>query len=323
MKKLFLLAAVALGMASCSSDVTEEMAATSAASRTPIGFSSYVGAATRAENMTFAKFKQTGFQVWALTDKLASAAAARDSTLFGFDAVTYSEANDEWSYTTTQYWPEDKSVDFYFFAPANHSLEDAVDISAKTLSYSVGDVIENQIDLLWAPAQIGKTKTTEKVQPNFGHALSRIVITARLDGETLTKATLSSIKFASSSLPTSGKMNLAATSVSDLWSGVTMSSTSYSPTLGTTEVTSTTATAIMATDEELLFVPGTATAPVLTFVFTADDDATVHTVKATLDDLTLEAGKSYMLDCILSVSEVKFNVTAETSSLDWVDGTVE
>jgi hypothetical protein len=109
-KNLFILAAAALALASCSSDETVESAALSKSNE--INFRPFVASNTRAADQSFTQttngktFKVTAFQTGAESNKY-------------IDGVTFTSDGTNFASTSPYYWPESYNLDFFAYTPTD------------------------------------------------------------------------------------------------------------------------------------------------------------------------------------------------------------
>ena len=176
-KFLFLaLSAMAL-VTGCSNDETIELNNGNA-----IDFSVTAGKLTRATATTTNNIKL--FQVWAYTED-------------GKPYMTRTEvrkAGDNWTYDGTKFWP-DGSLDFVAISPDISASFTAglTSSNSKNIGY---DVEDGRTDLLYA-ANYGETKDDHKTDPvtiNFRHALSQIVLKAKLTENSTIDVKINSVK---------------------------------------------------------------------------------------------------------------------------------
>ncbi len=179
MKKIHLIAAsAAIIMASCSND--ELVKAPEAA---PIGFDSYIGKVTRADDATLANVNAIsvyGYIGDAGTPKI-------------FDGTIVSKTSGDWTYTPLQYWTAGKNYFFTALASqvsagnSHYGYTWATDLTTETAGFNgngtvsfenTQDKASGNEDLLYAsatattPAEI--TTAPSRVQFAFRHALSRV-----------------------------------------------------------------------------------------------------------------------------------------------------
>ena len=163
--KFLFLALSAMALATgCSNDETTELNNGNA-----IDFRVTAGKLTRATATTTNNIKE--FQVWAYTD-------SGKTTYMTGTKVT--GGNGKWTYSGTKFWPE-TPLDFLAISPIIPSSNTAelTQNTNKVINYIVED---GKTDLLYA-ANYGETKEAHKTDPvevNFRHALSQIVLKAKL-----------------------------------------------------------------------------------------------------------------------------------------------
>ena len=163
--KFLFLALSAMALATgCSNDETTELNNGNA-----IDFRVTAGKLTRATATTTNNIKE--FQVWAYTD-------SGKTTYMTETKVT--GGNGKWTYSGTKFWPE-TPLDFLAISPIIPSSNTAelTQNTNKVINYIVED---GKTDLLYA-ANYGETKEAHKTDPvevNFRHALSQIVLKAKL-----------------------------------------------------------------------------------------------------------------------------------------------
>lgn len=154
-KTTALLGAVTLmvaGLASCSSDEPETVAASNGA----ISFSAVVPKASRAASTTTTSINK--FIVYAFTDGKVY-----------MDGVKVTRSGANWGYSPVVYWPS-TPVNFYALSPeiTNTPTMDPSTNGQISGYNNVGDV-----DLLYA-VNMGETAKASPVMMNFRHALSRV-----------------------------------------------------------------------------------------------------------------------------------------------------
>lgn len=162
-KNLFILAAAALALASCSSDETVESAALSKSNE--ISFRPLVNSSTRAADITLSN----------LASFVVNAKIAGAETSY-FDGVTFSKvgASDTYTSATKYYWPATGNLDFYAYAPAENAQVTYTDY--KTFEVEPSTTVADQVDLVYAATK-GKNKASNAsgVVLNFRHTGSKIV----------------------------------------------------------------------------------------------------------------------------------------------------
>ena len=176
MKKLFLVALAAVGLASCVQN--EELAV--AGSTTAIAFGdSFVYNATKAEDPTTTTTSINNFDVWAFMDNVGG-------TVLEDEDVT--KVNGVWGYTNLQYWAPNHTYYFAALSPANSAnvTEDLAEGEAAKLG--LGEItftnVDGTEDLLYAKAK-ETTGTMAELAANgkqpvvmqFQHLLSKVKFT--------------------------------------------------------------------------------------------------------------------------------------------------
>ncbi len=179
-KSIFLCAAAALALASCSNDETVEMAKGDG-----INFRTVIGLNTRATELTQASFEQNN-KLYVTTFKM-------DGTKL-FDETLYTKGADGF-WNGNQYWGTEQSLFFYLYYPelskwkANAELTDK-DNSSIT-GFTVADEIKDQQDFVIGslPANKDVSLTVE-----MGHVLSQIEVQA-LNTNTAYKYKVRGVRF--------------------------------------------------------------------------------------------------------------------------------
>lgn len=226
-KSYFLMAAAATMFAACSqNDVLNEVQVKEEAQA--IGFSTYAGKATRAENSTAESVSNLelhhgSFKVWGYKDTY---------TGFVFDNVRVTaDGAGNWTYNPKKYWDKAaKSYQFYAAAPADY----AWDLKANTevqgddyfelkdfslLGYSLDEVTHQNTfasvhdkDLMIAsPCEMDRSKyatssPASKVELKFNHILSRLNVTVN-KGSNIKDETLNVTSFKVYNLKKTGDFN--------------------------------------------------------------------------------------------------------------------
>ena len=180
-----------------------------------ISFDTYVGrnAQTRASvaTKTTLQGSDEGFGVFGYyTENAAWSASATPNFMYN-QQVTYS--NNKWGYNPIKYWPDGK-ISFYAYAPyseSDYTLSANTTTGAPTLTYTMPDDVDDQVDLLISDAQLNQTITDPVVDFTFYHALSRIGFAIKAEDKALDNATTVEVtgitlsgKFAKSNMVTLG-----------------------------------------------------------------------------------------------------------------------
>lgn len=162
-KNLFILAAAALALASCSSDETVESAALSKSNE--ISFRPLVNSSTRAADITLSN----------LASFVVNAKIAGGETSY-FDNVTFNKVGETATYTSTTkyYWPATGNLDFYAYSPAGNSQ--VTYTNYKTFEVQPSTTVASQVDLVYAATKSkNKASDASGVVLNFRHTGSKIV----------------------------------------------------------------------------------------------------------------------------------------------------
>lgn len=163
-KAIYLCAAAALAMASCSNDELVEVAKNDA-----INFRTVVGLNTKATEVKTADLDTKGVFVTTFD--------AAGNLLFG--ETHYTKQGTEW--TAGQYWGNNASLDFYLTLPALNDWVTGASLakdSKKLTGVTVKDKIAEQVDLV-AVAKTGVNKTADAINVELQHVLSQIEIRAK------------------------------------------------------------------------------------------------------------------------------------------------
>lgn len=194
-RNIIALSVLAVGMASCSSDIEEQGAKT--VTPQAIEVATYFGDnnSTRATHISNDgthgySFKDTGFKVYA---NVVEQSTGKVSPLMNDQAVTWDAGASAWKYAPIKYWPTDGSkVDFY---PRYEGWGENADNIRTTydwnnipqVTFYVNDVVSKQTDYIWAAPILGAnrndyTSTNPAVKFNFKHALSAFTFTLKVNG---------------------------------------------------------------------------------------------------------------------------------------------
>ena len=168
--KLFMLAAAAAALASCSSDeVVSENTGDA------ISFRTAVSGQTRAVEMTTSNLG--AFNVYAMK--------SGTSTPYFEDVLFHQQADNSFASSTKYYWPNNQSLDF--FAYAKGSDNQVTKGGYNTFSVSPSTTVPNQVDFIYAATK-GRTKANSKngVELNFRHAESKISLKVKNTSGTMT-----------------------------------------------------------------------------------------------------------------------------------------
>ena len=162
MKTKYLFGAMAaLMMAACSQDEVVSVR------QDGIAYGVSAGTQTRAADSYCNNTLPDYFKVWA---KSADGLYINGDKIVNSDGV-WTDADG------TRYWPDGKTLDFY--AEVNGDEEFSFNNGAPTFNdFTVKDAVAEQVDLMYSVRK-GQTKTVDKVQLNFRHALSQVCFRAK------------------------------------------------------------------------------------------------------------------------------------------------
>lgn len=171
MKKILIFAALAAGMASCTSEEPVQVSDSYA-----IGFSTYVGKATRAGDVN--------------TESLNSFAVYGGTEAQEFKGTTVTKDNGAWVYSPVQYWKEGAKYNFAAVAPA----VEGASYSAKKLT--VANYTPGETDLIVAASNEitgAAAGSNQLVTLNFKHALAKVQFTFEGDAANVSDVKLTSV----------------------------------------------------------------------------------------------------------------------------------
>lgn len=175
---IYLCAAAALTLASCSNDETVEVA-----QQKGISFRAVTGLNTRASEVTTANL--SALKVTAFWDK-------NNNKYDGFDTeVDYVKDGDVFNSADSKFWPKDENEELSFTAFSNNWTGTKAITDKNTIS--VGDVainadVDMQADMVYVTGVTGTKATNETngVALVLEHALSQIQISAKSDNKVYT-----------------------------------------------------------------------------------------------------------------------------------------
>lgn len=162
-KAIYLCAAAALALASCSNDETVEMAKGDG-----ISFRTVAGLNTRGAETATADLKTNG--VWVTSFK-------EDGSIM-YPATKYTESAGVWS--AGQFWEQENKLNFYLTYPALTEWQANFALTANNkqiTGFKVADEIEKQKD--YVAAYVESNKTNAAIQADLQHILSQIEIQAK------------------------------------------------------------------------------------------------------------------------------------------------
>lgn len=173
-KNLFILAAAALALASCSSDETVESAALSKSNE--INFRPLVAGSTRATDIEATTLQTSGFTVF-------STVGSNFSTIY-FDETKFTYDNGTYTSSTKYYWPSSGTLDFYAYAYNGTTGQVTHTAQTKAFTVTPAATAADQTDLVFANTN-GKSKDgsyntstygAAGVPLNFRHAESKVTV---------------------------------------------------------------------------------------------------------------------------------------------------
>lgn len=174
MKKSYLWGAFAvMALVSCSQDEVVNIP------QSEIKYSVVANKASRADDVFCNNNKPEHFYVSAIYNP---AAEGGTSSVYFTKDYLYSEDGGGYSQDNSRYWPDADSGSLDFYAYVNGDNKTDVDFAITTTgatisNYVVKNAVDTQDDLIYA-VKTEQTKTSEKIQLNFRHALSQIVFQA-------------------------------------------------------------------------------------------------------------------------------------------------
>lgn len=326
-KKLFLglLAAAAVSFTACQKDeVISEIPQDQA-----IGFGTYVGrdAQTKAsvtDQTEMEKDTYAGFGVFAYYTENNPYANTFTHDFMNNQPVKW---DSKWDYNPKKYWPGGANkVSFFAYAPytdVNVTPTPTENITAfaydngdngnPTLSFTVEDDVDKQIDLLYATPQIDKTTGT--ISFDFFHALSRIGFKVKTSNDQY-KINISKITL-TANFNNSGILNLNTGE----WSGTTQSDRTYTlNTFTPSGISNTAGEAISATEGYAMVIPTDLTSSKIqisvTYTYQSKVSATewsseVEETQSGTVGVDLVKGKAYTLVLTLDPgTAIVFDVTS-------------
>ena len=297
MKKLFLVALAAVGLASCVQN--EELAV--AGGDVAIAFGdSYVHNATKADPTTTTETIE-GFDVWAFMDEVGG-------TVLADEDVT--KSGGAWGYANIQYWAPNHTYYFAALSPMN-----SANITSKTLAageeakLGLGEIAFTNVagteDLLYAkekaatPATLSEltAQGMDAVEMEFQHLLSKVKFTFQNGFGTSNMAV--KVSDVAMKVANNAKIDLAVADYSKGWKDHAGETTLA---FGDTEELASAATGAAA--DERLTIPADATATYeVTFkvqVWSGSILALETAKTATISGYALEMGKAYNFTAVIN-----------------------
>lgn len=175
-KAIFMMAAAAITMASCSSDETTDVAKSS-----QISFTAKVGKNSRGAETTTANLPGMWVTGYDITD-------ANAPTVYFADQEFKKNANSQFVPDTPWYWQAGKSYRFIGIHPAKADWKGTLDIAAGQVTYQaqIPTAIAEQKDLIIDAVGGTDAQATTGVKMNFQHILSQLQFKVKSTNKTLT-----------------------------------------------------------------------------------------------------------------------------------------
>ena len=332
-KHLFLFAAAALVLASCSSDDTiAENSSVGSNQQKEIAFTAFNQKATRAavDGTTFPTtldMKVAAYQVEATG---GSAGAYFDATTFKYQYAggSASGSGSYWGGTTARYWPLTPAY-INFLAIANANEDDATGVTwgtnkADQVTIVMSDNSSAQRDLMYARGngavtQDGNTLTfPSKVDMTFKHAQAWIDFKVKANGTpetgiTVNSITLTGAKYNGTYTVTHTAYNAkTGQSVAGAWSALGAAQNIAVPGWSATALT----TSLVTVGNGLMIVPDdTETGDFTSFTINYTFDGKTYTYTYTPASTQVEQAKHYIYEITFKLHEIFINPTVE----DWAD----
>lgn len=175
-KAIFMMAAAAITLASCSSDETTDVAKSS-----QISFTAKVGKNSRGAETTTANLSGMWVTGYDITD-------ANAPTVYFADQEFKKDANSQFLPDTPWYWQAGKSYRFIGIHPAKADWKGTLDIAAGQVTYQaqIPTAIADQKDLIIDAVVGTDAQATVGVKMNFQHILSQLQFKVKSTNKTLT-----------------------------------------------------------------------------------------------------------------------------------------
>lgn len=175
-KAIFMMAAAAITMASCSSDETTDVAKSS-----QISFTAKVGKNSRGAETTTANLPGMWVTGYDITDPNAP-------TVYFADQEFKKNGQNQFVPDTPWYWQAGKSYRFIGIHPAKADWKGTLDIAAGQVTYQaqIPTAIADQKDLIIDAVKGTDAQATSGVQMNFQHILSQLQFKVKSTNKTLT-----------------------------------------------------------------------------------------------------------------------------------------
>lgn len=234
-RNIIALSVLAVGMASCSSEIEEQGAKQGVGQ--PIEIATYFGENTNTrathisnDGSTGYSFKDTGFKVYA---NVVEQSTGKVTPLMNDQAVSWVATSSAWKYAPIKYWPTDGStVDFY--ARYEGWGDNAANIQTTydwnnipQVTFYVNDVVSKQTDYIWAAPILGAkstdyTSSNPAVKFDFKHALSAFTFRLKVDAastgfdESVTRISVNSVTLTGYFAP-KATLNPRETDIKKIW----------------------------------------------------------------------------------------------------------
>lgn len=175
-KAIFMMAAAAITLASCSSDETTDVAKSS-----QISFTAKVGKNSRGAETTTANLSGMWVTGYDITD-------ANAPTVYFADQEFKKDANSQFLPDTPWYWQAGKSYRFIGIHPAKADWKGTLNIAAGEVTYSanIPTAIADQKDLIIDAVGGTDAQATTGVKMNFQHILSQLQFKVKSTSKHLT-----------------------------------------------------------------------------------------------------------------------------------------
>lgn len=323
--KTHLLMAVAAAMlvSSCSkNEIGDSMEST----KSPIGFSTYVGTTTKATDLMDADFLEFQTSAYLLATDYVSGSVGTAS--FETLKVTRTNVSTAWA-AIEKAWPtDDGKLNFFAFAPSTGSSviptydATAITSGAPTLTYTPGTDVAKQSDVVVAHSMdVTSISNAGKVKLSFKHALTKIQFAVTTDATSKLKYKITKIEV-TNVLPTgifTFATDVTSTGVG-IWAtnGSQVAYTYFEEALA--DIENPDQVDILGTNGSLMLIPQDATAVMVNVTYSTVDENNAeleasHTKSVTLTG-TWAPGQNLRYN--LKLSTVAKNITFETDALpDW------
>jgi hypothetical protein len=205
-----------------------------------------------------------------------------------------------WVYTPLAYWPINPAINNTFFAYSPHSSEFPAEANIAfsnptvsgypTITYTVPEAVENQVDLLYSlpVSNINKTSNDGKVLYAMKHALSWIKFYVAPDEDSVGETyTVTSLEFTSPNLTTRATLNLGTGE----WTAVAGPAAHYTFNVNGAIIEG--GEVVEATANCLMLIPQQITDATVTisFIYTGDTDGDERSFSIPFPNVELSAGR--------------------------------